>query len=165
MEIEIRDAEQKDVGHILEIVNDAILNTTANYDYHPHDLDQQMQWYENLKSSGMPVIVAEADGEVIAFASYGSFRTKEGYKYSIEHSIYIQQSYRGKGIGSKLLDILIDRAKEQGFHTMVGVIDYDNKSSIHFHEKAGFIQTGILHEIGYKFDRFLDIVFMQLKLN
>ena len=160
----IRPAKSGDLDKILEIVNHSILHTTANYNYDIQTLEIQTKWFEDKKTKNMPVVVADLDGEVVGFGSYGQFREKIGYQYTVEHSVYVVDNVIGKGIGTKLLTELIRLAKEQGFHVMIGAIDGDNKGSIAFHEKFGFTAIGTIREVGYKFDHWLDLVFMQLIL-
>lgn len=160
----IRPAKLEDLDKILEIVNHSILHTTANYNYDIQTLEVQTKWFEDKKTKNMPVVVADLNGEVFGFGSYGQFREKIGYQYTVEHSVYVVDNVIGKGIGSKLLTELIRLAKEQGFHVMIGAIDGDNAGSIAFHEKFGFTAIGTIREVGYKFDHWLDLVFMQLIL-
>ena len=160
----IRPAKSGDLDKILEIVNHSILHTTANYNYDIQTLEIQTKWFEDKKTKNMPVVVADLNGEVVGFGSYGQFREKIGYQYTVEHSVYVVDNVIGKGIGTKLLTELIRLAKEQGFHVMIGAIDGDNKGSIAFHEKIGFTAIGTIREVGYKFDHWLDLVFMQLIL-
>ncbi|MCE7063707.1 GNAT family N-acetyltransferase [Dyadobacter sp. CY326] len=164
MDLIIRSAAPKDLPSLLEIINHAILHTTAIYDYEPRTMDQQKAWLEQMFNDGMPVIVAERQGEVIGYGSYNIFRPKIGYKFSVEHSIYLDEKSRGIGVGGKLLGSLIQRAKESGLHSMIAGIDAANRGSIEFHKKYGFVEKGYLKEVGFKFDQWLDLVFMQLLL-
>ena len=164
MNVTLRPATSNDLGKILDIVNHSILHTTANYSYEVQDLEAQKKWFEDKLAKNLPVIVADLDGEVVGFGSYGQFREKIGDQYTVEHSVYVVDHVIGKGVGSKLLTELIRLAKEQGYHVMIGAIDADNAGSIAFHEKFGFVTTGTIREVGYKFDHWLDLVFMQLIL-
>lgn len=164
MEIKIRPATVADLPKILEIVNHAILNTTAIYDYDSRNLEQQRTWFDEKQSSQFPIIVAEYNKEVMGFGTFGPFRIKIGYRFTVEHSVYVSEKYVGKGIGKLILQRLIELAKENKFHTMIGVIDASNSGSIEFHKKFGFIETGLLKEVGYKFDKWLDVCLMQLLL-
>lgn len=165
MEVYLRPVIQEDLDQIREIMNDAVLNTTAIYDYHPRDAAYVLNWWEQQQAQGMPVIAAVRDGKCIGYGSYSKFRPKDGYQFCVEHSIYIDRNCRGGGVGKQLLQALIEAATACGFHTMIAGIDGDNQKSIQFHEKFGFIQVGYLKEVGYKFDRWLDLVFMQLTLD
>ena len=164
MKIKIRPAIFSDLDTILEIVNHQILNSTSNYDYEPHDFETQKSWFEKKLAENFPVIVAEFENAPIGYATYGTFREKIGYQYTVEHSVYVAQEFIGKGVGKLLLGELIKLAKEQGYHVMIGAIDADNSGSIGFHQKFGFKVVGTIREVGYKFDRWLDLVFMQLIL-
>jgi len=164
MNLKLRSATTNDLEKILEIVNYSILHTTANYSYDIQTLEVQIKWFEDKKDKNLPVVVADLDGEVVGFGSYGQFREKIGYQYTIEHSVYVVDHVIGKGIGSKLLTELIRLAKEQGYHVMIGAIDAENAGSIAFHERFGFVTTGTIREVGYKFGHWLDLVFMQLIL-
>jgi L-amino acid N-acyltransferase YncA len=164
MQTNIRPAEAKDLPAILEIVNYNILNSTAVYDYDPKSLADMQVWFDEKQQANWPIVVAEIEGKVAGYASYGPFRFKQGYRFTIEHSVYVNEKHNGKGIGKLLLTELITLAKTKGYHTMIGGIDADNKGSIEFHKKFGFIETGTIKESGFKFDRWLDLTFMQLIL-
>ncbi|NBW27474.1 MAG: N-acetyltransferase family protein [Flavobacteriaceae bacterium] len=164
MEVQIRPFEIKDTQSILDIINYNILNSTALYDYKIRDLETQKTILEDKINKGFPVIVAECDGKLVGFGMYSEFRFREAYKFTVEHSVYVSPNEMGKGIGKMIMAQLIIQAKAQGLHTMIGVIDSENKSSITFHEQFGFKTVGIIKESGFKFDRWLDSVFMQLLL-
>ncbi|MDH4403271.1 MAG: GNAT family N-acetyltransferase [Flavobacterium sp.] len=164
MKVQIRSFEIKDTQAILDIINYNILNSTALYDYKTRDFEDQKRMLEEKIKKGFPVIVAEYDGKLVGFGMYSEFRFREAYKFTVEHSVYVSPNEMGKGIGKLILTELIALAKAHGLHTMIGVIDSENKSSISFHEQFGFKTAGIIKESGYKFDRWLDSVFMQLLL-
>ncbi|SEA28837.1 phosphinothricin acetyltransferase [Flavobacterium gillisiae] len=164
MEIKIRPYQAEDTQAILDIINYNILNSTALYDYNVRSYEQQKTILEDKIAKGFPVIVAELDGVVTGFGMYSEFRFREAYKYTVEHSVYVDNDFHGKGIGKILLQELIVLAKKQGLHTMVAVIDAENQSSVVFHEKFGFTTAGIIKDSGFKFDRWLHSVFMQLIL-
>jgi phosphinothricin acetyltransferase len=164
MNITIRKANANDVPQILEIVNYAIVHTTSNYLYDVQDLATQMQWFEEKQAKNFPIIVADLDGLALGFGTYGTFREKIGYQYTIEHSVYVANDYIGQGIGKLLLTELINLAKTEGYHTMIGGIDAANEGSIAFHKKFGFVETGIIREVGFKFGKWLDLQFVQLLL-
>lgn len=161
----IRKAEAGDVPGILAIYNDAILTTTAVYTYEPRTGEMMDNWYKEKQDKGLPVFVAEAGGVVAGFASYGPFRPWPAYKYSVEHSIYVNKDFRRQGIAKKLLRVLIDKAEASGLHTIVAGIDSENAVSIGLHREFGFREAGTLSQVGYKFDRWLDLQFMQLILS
>lgn len=164
MAIEIRPYTLADTPSILDIINYNILNSTALYDYHPRSLEQQTVIFDEKLEKGFPIIVATSDDTVVGFGYYGDFRFREAYRFTVEHSVYVANAFHGKGIGKLLMEKLIALAKEQKLHTMVAVIDSENQSSVEFHEKFGFKTVGIIKESGYKFDRWLHSVIMQLFL-
>jgi phosphinothricin acetyltransferase len=164
MAITIRKYQKLDAVEILDIINYNILNATALYDYNIRTLAQQEAILDSKIQAGFPVIVAESNGTVVGFGMYSEFRFREAYKYTVEHSVYVQQDNQGLGIGKLLLSELIQLAKQQGLHTMIGVIDAENQTSIDFHHQFGFKTVGIIKESGFKFDRWLDSVFVQLIL-
>lgn len=157
----IRDATPTDLPAILTIYNDAVINTTAVYDYQPRDLAAQERWFTAKQEQRLPVLVAEIDGAVAGFASYGPFRAWPAYLYTVENSIYVAPSRRGQGIGGRLLPSLIARGQLAGMHAMVAGIDKDNAVSIRLHELCGFDYVGTFRQVGWKFGRWLDLVFMQ----
>ena len=164
MEIKIRAYKTEDTQAILDIIHYNILHSTALYDYSIRNYEQQKAILEDKTNKGFPVIVAELNEELVGFGMYSEFRFREAYKFTVEHSVYVSENHIGKGIGKLLLSELIQLAKAQGLHTMIGVIDSENKGSIAFHEQFGFKTVGIIKESGYKFDRWLDSVFVQLLL-
>lgn len=164
MSITIRQAAVDDLNSVLAIVNHEILHSTSIYDYKPRTITDQEAIFIEKQNKNLPFIVAEKDGMVVGFGTYGPFRFKEAYKFTVEHSVYVHKDYTGNGIGSTLLKELIEIAKLQKIHTMIGVIDSENMGSISFHERLGFKRAGQLKETGYKFDRWLDSVFVQLIL-
>lgn len=152
-------------GAIVDIFNEVILNTTALYDYKPRTLESMVGWFNAKDLGRYPVIGAESEnGELLGFASYGAFRAWPAYKYSIEHSVYVHKRHRGNGVGTALLEKLIDSATEQQYHCMVGGIDVANTGSISMHEKLGFTHAGTIRQAGFKFGRWLDLGFWQLLL-
>ena len=164
MEINIRPYIIEDTQAILDIINHNILHSTALYDYNIRTFEQQRKLLEEKTSKNFPVIVAELDGQVVGFGMYSEFRFREAYKFTVEHSVYVTESFHGKGIGKLLLQELISLARKQKLHTMIAVIDSENQGSVEFHEKFGFKTVGIIKESGFKFDRWLHSVFMQLIL-
>jgi L-amino acid N-acyltransferase len=164
MEINIRPYIIEDTQAILDIINHNILHSTALYDYNIRTFEQQQNILEEKISKKFPVIVAELDGQVVGFGMYSEFRFREAYKFTVEHSVYVTESFHGKGIGKLLLQELISLARKQKLHTMIAVIDSENQGSVEFHEKFGFKTVGIIKESGFKFDRWLHSVFMQLIL-
>ena len=164
MEILIRKAVVKDVVKILEILNHEILNSTALYDYKEKTYEYQLNWFEQKGINKMPVIVVESKNEVIGFGTYGVFRPFDAFQFCVEHSIYMDHNVRGLGIGKKLLTKLIQLAKEDGHHTMIAGLDATNTASLEFHKKFGFKEVGVIKEAGFKFNKWLDLRFLQLLL-
>ncbi|WP_396157933.1 GNAT family N-acetyltransferase [Flavobacterium sp.] len=164
MEIKIRPYKASDAKSIVAILNYYILNSTAIYDYDLRTVDQQLTIFKEKRTKGFPIIVATIENHVVGFGYYSEFRFREAYKFTVEHSVYVLPNEHGKGIGKILLQSLIDLAKKQKLHTMIAVIDSENQSSVNFHEQFGFETVGIIKESGFKFDRWLHSVLMQLLL-
>jgi phosphinothricin acetyltransferase len=162
--ISIRLIQEDDLPQILSIYNDIILTTTAVYDYEPHSLAMRRQWYEAKKRDGFPVFVAERDGRVIGFSSFGPFRAWAAYAFSVENSIYVAKDSRGKGIGRMLLAPLIHAATEKSFHVIVAGIDATNLASLQLHRSFGFEEVAHFKQVGFKFGKWLDLKFMELIL-
>ncbi len=163
MEAMIRQAQAEDLQDILDIYNDAIVNTTAVYDYAPRTLEKQREWYEQKVQAGWPVLVFD-DGGIAGFATYGPFRARPAYKYTVEHSVYVHKDWRHRGIAKALLEVLIRVADEAGYKTLIAGIDSENLASIRLHESLGFTLCGTLRNVGFKFGRWLDLQFYQLNL-
>jgi phosphinothricin acetyltransferase len=163
--VTVRLAEEKDLPEILAIYNDIIVNTTAVYDYEPHTAAMRKQWWETKKEQGFPVFVAEADHKIVGFSSIGPFRAWAAYKFSVENSVYVSPDSRGKGVGKLLIRPLIEAAKKLQMHTILAGIDASNEASVKLHEWFGFKEVAHFKEVGYKFDRWLDLKFLQLILD
>ncbi|SDB80922.1 GNAT family N-acetyltransferase [Acinetobacter boissieri] len=157
---------EKHASQILNIFNHAILHSTALYEYEERSLNDVKHWFENKALHHFPVIGIENEhGILMGFASYGTFRNFPANLYTVEHSVYVDQSYRGKGLAIQLIQALMQKAKQQGMHTMIGGIDASNVASIALHKKLGFTHAGTLSEVGFKFGRWLDLAFYQKILN
>jgi phosphinothricin acetyltransferase len=166
MEFVLLQCGKAQLPEILEIINEAILNSTSLYVYEPRDEAYIRQWYVDKLAGNYPVLgLTDQQGQLLGFGSYGPFRNFPAYKFTVEHSVYIKKGYRGKGLGLFLLQALIEQARSQDYHLMIGAIDSCNQVSIHLHEKLGFSHCGTIHEVGYKFNRWLDLCLYQLKLN
>ena len=151
---------------ILSIFNEAIATSTALYDYEPRTLETIREWFKAKETNNYPVIgIEDGNGSLMGFATYGAFRSWAAYKYSIEHSVYVDSRYRGKGIGKKLLKALIKIAEQQNYHMIIGGIDAENNISIKLHESMGFKHCGTIRQAGFKFGRWLDLEFYQLILS
>ncbi len=162
----LRDAVPADLPGVLAIYNDAVLNTTAIWNEQPVDLANRQAWFDGRQAQGYPIIVAvDEAGEVAGYASFGDWRAFEGFRHTVEHSVYIRADQRGHGLGPKLMEALVKRARQCGKHVMVAAIESGNGASIRLHEKLGFRVTGEMPQVGVKFGRWLDLTFMQLVLN
>lgn len=166
----IRQARVEDLPAILDIFNALIAGSTAVYTEAPVDLDERLSWFRSRTEAGFPVLVAEAaHGQwvderraILGYASFGPFRGNwPGYRHTVEHSVHVHQAYQGRGVGSALIKALFPIAQSMGVHVMVGAIDADNAGSRRLHQRLGFVQTGLLPEVGRKFGRWRDLVFMQ----
>jgi L-amino acid N-acyltransferase YncA len=152
-------------GQILAIFNNAILHSTALYDYQPRASESMAAWFEAKRKGSFPVLGAASDaGELLGFASYGTFRAWPAYKYTVEHSVYVAAAHRGRGIGKRLLQEIIATAAKQGYHVLIGCIDSQNPASIALHRAFGFQHAGTICEVGFKFGAWLDLEFYQLIL-
>ncbi len=160
----IRTAQEKDVSRILEIFNEALINTTAVYAYKPATLNEQLDWYHHKLEESYPVFVAQVDDQIVGYASYGTFRNRPAYKYTVESSVYVDHKYRNKGFGKQLLLTIIEDASNKGYATMVAGIDSSNGASIALHMNCGFTLVGTINKAGYKFGRWLDLSFYQCDL-
>jgi phosphinothricin acetyltransferase len=160
--VQILDATESDLEGILTIYNDVIATSTAIYSHLPVALGRQ--WWRARVAQGYPVLVARADGGVAGFASFGDFRAWPGYRFTVEHSVHVRADVRGRGVGTALLTALFPRAAALNKHVMIGGVDAANSASIRFHERLGFEKAGQLREVGYKFDRWLDLVFLQRRI-
>ncbi|MFN3401455.1 MAG: GNAT family N-acetyltransferase [Ferrovibrio sp.] len=162
--MKIRDATLEDAEAIRAIYNDAVLNTTAVFDYTAREPQTQIDWLQMKAAQNLPVLVAEDGGTVLGYASYGPFRPWPAYLYTVENAIYIAPQSRGKGIGAQLLAPLLQIATERGLRTMIAGITADNAASLRLHEKLGYRHAGLIREAGWKFERWLDLVFLQRML-
>ena len=150
---------------ILPILNDAILNSTALYDYQPRSLESMATWFAAKRKGDYPVIGAVSEsGELLGFSSYGVFRAWPAYKYSVEHSVYVAAPHRGKGIGKRLLQRIVEEAAAQNYHVLVGCIDSQNAVSIALHRALAFQHAGTIRQVGFKFGRWLDLNLYQMVL-
>lgn len=162
--ISIREAKENDLPELLAIYNHVILNTTAVYTYEPHTLAMRQEWFAARKKDGLPVFVAEWEGRIAGFSSYGPFRAWPAYKYTVENSVYVAEGFRGKGIAKALITPLIDRARTTGMHAIIAGIDASNEASLALHQRFGFEEVAHFKQVGYKFGRWLDLKFLELLL-
>ncbi|MFI4867749.1 MAG: GNAT family N-acetyltransferase [Steroidobacterales bacterium] len=166
MSTRIMACDRSHAGAILGILNEAIENSTALYDYRARTPAMMQAWFDSKEKARYPVIGAVDDaGQLLGFGSYGPFRAWPAYKYTVEHSLYVERSHRGQGVGRLLLAELIAAAKRQDYHTLIGGIDSQNAASIALHRRLGFEQCAHIRQAGFKFNRWLDLQFYQLVLN
>jgi phosphinothricin acetyltransferase len=157
----IRPARREDVARLLDIYNDAILRTTAVYRYEPATLDEYLAWFDAKQGQGLPVLVAEDETGVTGFATFGPFRPAPAYSRTVEDSIYVAAEKRGLGVGTRLLDSLLGEARRRNLHAVVAGIDADNEPSCRLHARFGFVRVAHFRQVGFKFGRWLDLVFME----
>lgn len=157
----IRTATEEDIPELLAIYNDVILTTTAIYSEEPVSLENRLAWFKERVGQGFPVLVAVEGDAVVGFSSFGGFRASPGYKATVELSVHVHVDLRGRGVGRSLVKALFPYAAAAGKHVMIAVIDAENEASIHLHESLGFRQAGHFQEVGFKFGRWLDLVFLQ----
>jgi L-amino acid N-acyltransferase YncA len=162
MNLQVRAASSADLPAILEIYNHAVLHTTASYDYEPRTLEHRQAWFESHQQTNLPVYVGcLEDGNVVGWSSLSRFHDRAGYRFTVENSIYIAEPHRGKGIGGRLLAPLIEAAEERGLRAIIAGIDGENAASVRLHAKFGFEQVGRLKRVGFKFGRWLDVIYME----
>jgi L-amino acid N-acyltransferase len=162
--MQIRDAVEADFDEIRAIYNEIVLNSTATYNDRPASLEARIAWWRSRDQQGYPVLVAAHESQVVGFASFGDFRSWPGYRFTVEVTIYIHSASRGLGIGTVLLTELVSRARNLGKHSMIAAVDSENAESLRFLNRFGFEQVGYLPQVGFKFDRFLDLVLLQYRL-
>jgi phosphinothricin acetyltransferase len=157
----IRSAETHDLPAITAIYNQVIATSTAVYSDDPVDLANRAAWLAARQAQGYPVLVAEIEDEVVGFSTFGDFRPWPGYRYSVEHTVHVAEGRRGSGLGRALVTALFPLAARLGKHVMLAGVDAENLASIRFHESLGFKAVGRLEQVGFKFGRYLDLVFLQ----
>lgn len=161
--IHVRDARVDDMVAIAATLNALLDSTTIAYRTEPYSLAEREAWFAAQVEAGLPTLVAVDDGTVVGFATYGPFRDNErlpGFRFTVEHSVHVDEVAWGRGVGRRLMDELIARAAAAGVHVMVGAVDAANGGSVRFHERVGFVEQGRLREVGWKRDQWLDLVFM-----
>lgn len=160
----IHAAMRGDCPAILSIYNEAVRTTTASYDIEPRSLEHRLAWFDDHQKNEYPILVAERAGEVIGWSSLSRFHDRFGYRFTAENSIYVAAAHRGSGVGALLLAPLVDAARARGLHTILAVIDASNEASVRLHARFGFQKVGLFREVGHKFGRWLDVLYMQLLL-
>jgi len=159
----IRDATKSDVPAILGIYNDVVTNTTAIYDERPSTLEDRQAWFE-ARSKNFPVLVGELNGEVVGFSTFGEWRSRWGYRFTVEHSVHVRADCRGKGFGRQLIEVLFPRAAAMNVHMMIAHIDSAAVASLRLHEKLGFKNVGTFREVGKMRGGWLSVVAMQKEI-
>jgi phosphinothricin acetyltransferase len=159
--MQIRDAVQADFDQITAIYNEVLTNSTAIYNDHPATVAERISWWRSRIAQGFPVLVAAEDAHIAGFATFGDFRAWPGYRFTVEGTVHIHAGSRGHGVGTELLKAIVARAKGMGKHVMIAGVDSENTSSLRFLERFGFERACRLREVVYKFDRYLDLVFLQ----
>ena len=161
-EIHIRRALRSDCSGILDIYNDAVLKTTATYDYEPRPLEHRLAWFEDHQRTGHAIFVAEAgDGRIVGWSALNRYHDRMGFRFTAENSIYVAEESRGQGLGSRLLEPLIPAAAEIGIRAILAAIDAQNTVSLKLHARFGFEQVGLFKRVGFKFDRWLDVAYLE----
>ena len=165
----IRRAVRDDCPGILAIYNDAVLTTTASYDYEPRTLEHRQQWFDDHEKGDFPIFVAgekQPDGSelIVGWSALNRYHDRIGYRFTTENSVYVAASHRGRGIGSLLLAPLIPAAQERGLRAIIAAIDAANDASIRLHAKFGFEHVGLFKEVGFKFGRWLDVAYMERRV-
>ncbi|CZV85416.1 N-acetyltransferase family protein [Enterobacter cloacae subsp. cloacae] len=161
----VRHACKEDCAAIGKIYNHAVLHTAAIWNDTTVDTDNRIAWFEARTLAGYPVLVSEENGIITGYASFGDWRAFDGFRHTVEHSVYVHPDHQGKGIGRMLMKALIIEARDIGKHVMVAGIEAQNHASIHLHQTLGFVTTGQMPQVGTKFGRWLDLTFMQLQLD
>jgi phosphinothricin acetyltransferase len=160
----IRPALPVDLEAINNIYNIQVDTSTSVYTYHRWTLEERKAWYAGLTDNGHELIIAEVDGETVGFAYYSDFRKKEGYRFTVESTVHVHPDFHGLGVGTALMHDLIGRMSAKEYRLVIAVIAADNEGSLHLHHKLGFETAGHFKNVGYKFDRWLDLKFLQLDL-
>ena len=160
--MQIRAATAADLPGILEIYNDAVLKTTATYDYEPRTLEHRTEWFEDRQRERYPILVAvEESGQVKGWSALNPFHARFGYRFTAENSVYVAETARGRGVGKALLGPLVEAGRARGLHAIIAAIDAANEASLRLHAAFGFEQVGHFKQTGFKFDRWLDVVYME----
>jgi L-amino acid N-acyltransferase len=160
----IDNASRQDLPEILAIYNEVIRNSTAIYTEVELTAERGAAWFDAKIASGFPLMVTRDDSGITGFGSFGEFRAWPCYRHSVEHSVHIRADCRGRGLGRALVIELMARASAMQKHVMIAGIDADNAASINLHQGLGFINVGHFHEVGFKFGRWLDLVFLECRL-
>jgi L-amino acid N-acyltransferase len=160
--MKVRLANRDDLRAILDIYNEAVLNTTASYDYEPRSMEKEVIWFDDHENHGLPVFVAVDDADrVMGWSCLNRYHDRPGYRFTVENSIYVAADSRGKGIGKLLMMPLIDTAHKLKLHAIIAGIDSSNEASVRLHAAFGFVKVAQLKQVGFKFGRWLDVIYME----
>ena len=162
----IRDATPDDLPAIAALYGREVLNGTATFELEPPGRDEMGRRFAAVTRHGLPWLVAEGDGAFAGYAYASPFRPRPAYRYGVEGSIYVEEAARGHGVGRALLEALIERVRSMGLRHVIGAISDSETSaaSIALHRALGFRDAGVYRQVGWKFDRWLDVTLMQLDL-
>ena len=164
-QMKVRPATSDDLPGILKIYNEAVLNTTASYDYEPRTLEHRAAWFEDHVEGNYPVFVAlDDDGRVAGWSALNRYHDRKGYRFTAENSVYVAADQRGRGIGRLLMQPLLEAARQRGLHAILAGIDAENEASIRLHAAFGFVKVAHFKQVGFKFGRWLDVIYMELLL-
>ena len=163
MDVHIRLAEARDLERINAIYNHYVAHSTCTYQEEPDTLDERRRWLD-AHGERYPVTVAEVDGAVVGWGALSPFHPRSAYRFSTENSIYVDREWHRRGIGSRLLADVIARARAIGHHTVVALVDAEQPASVALHARYGFVEAARLRQVGFKFGRWLDVVYMQRML-
>ena len=161
----LREATEADLPELRDIYNHALLHTTAIWNDDVVDVENRRAWFQARATQGYPILVAEIDGRVAGYASFGDFRVQDGFRATVENSIYVIPEAQGKGVARALMAALVDRARACGKHVVIAAVHDDNTASMQLHQALGFRTTGVLHEAGQKFGKWVNLVFLELRLD
>ncbi len=158
----VRRATRADLSDIHDIYNDAVSNTTASYDYEPRPFEDRITWFETHEEHGLPMFVAEDERQqILGWSSLSRYHDRKGYQFTVENSVYVAAAHRGRGVGKLLMPPLVESAQALGLRAIIAAIDAENKISIRLHEQFGFVQVGHFKQVGFKFGRWLDVVYLE----
>ncbi len=158
--VAIDDANDGDLEGILAIFNDVIATSTSVFSEDPVALENRRAWFADRRARGFPVLVVRDEAGVAGFGSFGDFRAWPGYRFTVEHSVHVRADRRGHGIGTALIQALVERARSRGVHTMIAGVDAQNEGSLRLHERLGFVECARIPDVGFKWGRWLDLVFL-----
>lgn len=160
MHLIVREAQVADLSAVADIYNHSVQHSLAVFTEIPTTVEERAAWFAARRAADCPVLVGVADGTVVGFASFGQFRPWPGYRFTVEHSVYVSQTHQGRGVGTALMNALLDAAAARGKHVMVAGVEATNLASVRFHQRLGFRHAGTLPSVGFKFGRFVDLTFL-----